>query len=66
MEITKTPVDIKTLLQTSNIEIYNKNRLVEKLQEHFSEIEQRQYVCNLFLYLNYHPPNDFIVNLENV
>lgn len=66
MDIIKTPVDIKTLIQTSNIEIYNKNRLIEKLQTHFSEIEQRQYVCNLFLYLNYHPTNDFIVNLDNV
>ena len=24
------------------------------------------YVCNLFLYLNYHPTDDFIVNLDNV
>ena len=24
------------------------------------------YVSNLFLYLNYHPVNDFVVNLDNV
>ena len=24
------------------------------------------YVSNLFLYLNYHPVDDFVVNLENV
>lgn len=66
MEIIKTPVDIKTLIQTSTIEIYDKTKLVEKLQQHFSEEEQRQYVCNLFLYLNYHPTDDFIINLENV
>ena len=33
---------------------------------YFSNEEQRLYVSNLFLYLNYHPINDFIVNLENV
>ena len=66
MNIVKTPVDIKTLIQTSTIDIYNKTKLVEKLQQHFSEEEQRHYVCNLFLYLNYHPTDDFIVNLENV
>lgn len=66
MDIIKTPIDIKTLIQTSTIEIYDKTKLVEKLQEHFSDDEQRLYVCNLFLFLNYHPINDFIINLENV
>lgn len=66
MDIIKTPVDIKTLIQTSTIEIYDKTKLVEKLQEHFSDDEQRLYVCNLFLFLNYHAINDFIINLENV
>ena len=66
MDISKTPVDIKTLIQTSTIEIYDKNKLIDKLEKNFSEEEQKLYVCNLFLYLNYHPMNDYIVNLENV
>lgn len=66
MEICKTPVDIKTLIQTSNIDIYDKNELINKLKNHFSDDEQRLYVSNLFLYLNYHQLNDFIVNLDNV
>lgn len=66
MELAKTPVDIKTLIQTSSIDIYDKTKLIEKLQSHFSDEEQRLYICNLFLYLNYHPINDFIVNLDNV
>ena len=66
MEISKTPVDIKTLIQTSTIQIYDKNKLINKLEEHFCEEEQKLYVANLFLYLNYHPVNDFVVNLENV
>ena len=66
MELSKTPVDIKTLIRTSSIQIYDKNKLIDKLKEHFSEEEQKLYVANLFLYLNYHPINDFVVNLENV
>ena len=66
MEQIKTPVDIKTLVQTSTIHIYDKNKLINKLEEHFSEAEQKLYVCNLFLYLNYHAVNDFVVNLDNV
>lgn len=66
MELSKTPVDIKTLIQTSNIQIYDKNKLICKLEEHFTEEEQKLYVANLFLYLNYHHINDFVVNLENV
>ena len=66
MEISKTPVDIKTLIQTSDINIYDNTKLIDKLKEHFSEEEQKLYVSNLFLYLNYHPENDFVVNLDNV
>ena len=62
----KTPVDIKTLMQTSSIQIYDQNKLIDKLKEYFDDEEQRLYVSNLFLYLNYHPINDFVVNLDNV
>ena len=66
MERIKTPVDIKTLIQTSSIQIYDKTKLIDKLEHHFSEEEQKLYVANLFLYLNYHPVDDFVVNLDNV
>ena len=66
MEKIKAPVDIKTLIQTSSIGIYDKTKLIVKLEEHFSEEEQKLYVSNLFLYLNYHPVDDFVVNLETV
>ena len=66
MDTVKTPVDIKTLIQTSSIGIYDKTKLINKLKDHFSEEEQKLYVANLFLYLNYHPVDDFVVNLETV
>jgi hypothetical protein len=62
----KTPIDIKTLIQTSNIEIYDKTKLVDKLKENFSEQDQKLYICNLFLFLNYHQINDYVINLDNV
>lgn len=66
MSIIKIPIDIKTLIQTSSIQIYDKNKLIDKLKEHFTEEEQKLYVANLFIYLNYHHVNDFVVNLDNV
>jgi len=66
MEKIKAPVDIKTLKQTSSIGIYDKTKLINKLKDYFSEEEQKLYVANLFLYLNYHPDDDFVVNLETV
>ena len=62
----KRQVDIKTLIKTSDIHVYDNTKLIDKLKEHFSEEEQKLYVSNLFLYLNYHHVNDFVVNLENV
>ena len=66
MSIIKIPIDIKTLIQTNSIQIYDKNKLIDKLKEHFTEEEQKLYVANLFIYLNYHHVNDFVVNLDNV
>lgn len=62
----KSPVDIKTLIQTSTIEIYDKNKFIEKLYQNFNEEEQKLYICNLYLYLNYHSVNEFIINLDNI
>jgi len=44
----------------------NNNKFITKLKEHFTEDEQQLYVGNLYMYMNYHPINDFVVNLENV
>ena len=42
------------------------NRLVEKLNTNFEQDEQRWYVANLYMYMNYHPTNDYPINLEHV
>ena len=49
MNLFKTPIDIKTLIQTSTIEIYDKTKLVEKLQEHFSD-DEHDYMYAICFY----------------
>lgn len=44
-------------LQTKMIDILNKE---------FTESEQQWYVANLYMYINYHPTNDYLINLEHV
>jgi hypothetical protein len=42
------------------------DRLVERLNTDFTDDEQRWYVANLYMYMNYHPTNDYPINLENI
>ena len=42
------------------------NRLGEKLNTNCEQDEQRWYVANLYMYMNYHPTNDYPINLEHV
>jgi phage anti-repressor protein len=42
------------------------NNLVIKLKQHFSDDEQQLYVTNLYMYMNYHPTQDYPINLEDV
>lgn len=44
----------------------NNNKFVTKLKEHFTKEEQQLYVSNLYMYMNYHPTNDYPINLEDV
>jgi hypothetical protein len=42
------------------------NKLVESLNHEFTETEQQWFIANLFVYMHYHPTNDYPINLENV
>ena len=37
-----------------------------KIKEIFSESQQQLFVSSFYTYLNYHPTNDFVVDLDNV
>ena len=44
---------------------YN-NNLLTKIKETFSDFEQQLFVSSFYCYLNYHPTNDFVIDLDNV
>ena len=50
----------------TKLSLTTKTKLLEKLNESFDKKEQRWYIANLFLYMNYHPTDDYPINLEHV
>ena len=61
-------INFSELVKSSNttFSLNLQNQLVERLNTNFTEEEQRWYVANLYMYMNYHPTNDYPINLENV
>jgi len=50
-------LDIIDLIE-QNHQIYN-NKLLTKIKENFSEIEQQLFITSFYCYLNYYPCNRF-------
>ena len=44
---------------------YN-NKLLSKIKNNFNKEEQKLFITSFYCYLNYHPKNDFIIDLDNV
>ena len=44
---------------------YN-NKLLTKIMENFSEIQQQLFISSFYCYLNYHPTDDFVIDLDDV
>jgi len=61
-------INFSELVKSSNttLSINIQDRLVENLNSNFTDDEQKWYVANLYMYMNYHPNNDYPINLENV
>jgi hypothetical protein len=61
-------INFNELVKSSNttFSLNVQTQLVERLNTNFTEEEQQWYVANLYMYLNYHPTNDYPINLENV
>lgn len=36
------------------------------MKNEFSEEQQKWYMANMYMYLHYHPTNEFPINLENI
>ena len=67
-QIAPKSINFSELVKTSNttLSLDIQDRLVERLNTHFTEDEQKWYIANLYVYMNYHPTNDYPINLENV
>jgi hypothetical protein len=62
-------IDIVDLFETNPITKLNGNyqsKLIEKVKNAFTESQQQMFVASFYCYLNYHPTNDFVVDLDNV
>ena len=60
-------VNFNEIVSTNDrIAINFKLIMIDKLNTEFNEQDQRWYVANLYIYMNYHPTNDYPINLDNV
>jgi phage anti-repressor protein len=61
-------VNFNELVKNSNttLSLNLKSKLVDTLNTEFTNEEQQWYIANLYIYMNYHPINDYPINLENV
>jgi len=61
-------INFKDLVKNSNttLSLDVQSKIVDKLNNIFTEQEQHWYIANLYMYMNYHPTNDFPINLDDV
>ena len=61
-------IDFKALVTTNNTKmtLNCQTKMITELQNSFTEYEQKWYIANFYIYLHYHPTNDYPINLENV
>ena len=68
--ITPETINFTELVRNSNTTLslsddYQSN-MIKILNTEFTESQQQWYIANLYIYMNYHPTNDYPINLENV
>jgi phage anti-repressor protein len=62
-------VDFNSLVKSETNVILNSNctsKMIEILNKEFTESENRWYIANLYVYMNYHPTNDFPITLDTL
>ena len=68
-EVVEEVIDIVSLIENNPItrltQTYN-NKLINKIKEEFTESQQQLFVSSFYCYLQYHPTNDFVVDLDTV
>ena len=64
-----TSLNFVALVESSPITRLNReynNKFVNKIKETFTETQQQLFVSSLYCFLNYHPTNDYVIDLDNV
>jgi phage anti-repressor protein len=66
--IKPTTINFNELVKHSNttLSLNLQTKMINYLNEEFTDSEQQWYIANLFMYMNYHPTNDYPINLEHV
>ncbi len=61
-------INFKELVKNSNttLSLNLETKMINILNTEFTEEEQQWYIANLYIYMNYHPTNDYPINLEDV
>ena len=61
-------VNFEELVRNSNttLTLNSQSKMISLLTEEFTDKELQWYIANLYIYLNYHPTDDYPINLENV
>lgn len=60
-------IDFNSLIKNSKtLTLNTQSKMIEILNEEFTEEESRWYIANLYVYMNYHPTNDYPINLETL
>jgi hypothetical protein len=60
-EIRPDDVDFKALVTKNNtgLSLSFQTKMTTELQNTFTDTEQKWYIANFYIYLNYHPTNDY-------
>jgi phage anti-repressor protein len=61
-------INFNELVKNSNttLSLNIETKMITLLNTEFTEEQQRWYIANLYVYMNYHPTNDYPINLEHV
>ena len=60
-------VDFNVLIKNSTtLTVDCQSKMIETLTKEFTEEESRWYIANLYIYMNYHPTNDYPINLDTL
>jgi phage anti-repressor protein len=67
-QIVPKTVNFKELIKNGNntLSFEFQTKFVDTLSKEFTNEEQKWYIANFYVYMNYHPTNDFPINLEHV